>query len=175
MGRGKGSGAGGTSGSGSSTGPGCTAGRISASAVHRRQTRGPGHSLGRAPVTEELVTRWPVGSVWSDDPTSQDNKGRRRPACQHRAPAGTELCQSLNKQALMWLVDRARPWPHPPSPLPQGSGPGLSLRVLQKRQDGAPTPSRGSQRSTGCSGKSAGGGRGEELTVRCQEQWVLGE
>lgn len=101
VGRGKGSGPGGTSGSGSSTGPGCTAGRISASAVHRRQTRGPGHSLGRAPVTEEPVTRWPAVSGWSGDPTSQDDEGRRRPACQHRAPAGTELCQSLNKQALM--------------------------------------------------------------------------
>lgn len=31
-------------------------------------------------MTEELVTRWPVGCGWYGDPTSQDDKGRRRPA-----------------------------------------------------------------------------------------------
>lgn len=49
----------GTSGSGWSTGPGCRACHISASEARRRQTRGPSHSPGRAPGTEDLVSRWP--------------------------------------------------------------------------------------------------------------------
>lgn len=128
----------GTSGSGSSTGPGCTAGRISASAAHRRQTRGPSHSLERAPVTEELVTRQPKGCSWSGDPTSQGNKGRRRPA----NTGLTFVSHSTNTHCCGQQSQSLATPTIPPAPIPEGSGPRLNLWVLQQRQDTAPLPAR---------------------------------
>ena len=151
----------GTSGSGWSTGPGCTARRISASAECKHQTRGPSRSPGRAPGTEELVTRWPMGCGQAVVPPPGQQSGEE--ACQHRVPAGAEVCQSLSKQASPWQQS------HPTHP--GRSGTQLAQPVGASAEAGqCSPPSWDPPKSIGCSGQRVGG-----LTVRCQEQWVLGE
>jgi len=141
-----------------STGPGCMACCISASAVHRRQTRGPSHSPERAPRTEELVTRGPVGCGRANGPISQDHKAGR-------GPANIECWLGLRSVSHSTITCRHGQGTHPTHP----------RGLVARGQPGSEAeqcfpPSWGPWRSIGCRGQRVGG-----LTVKCQEQWVLGE
>lgn len=161
-----------TSGSGSSTGPGCTAGRTSASAGHRRQTRGPSRSPGRAPGTEGLLTRWPAGSAAGLlAPLARMAEGGGGLPTQCRlglrfvSPSANRHCWGHQSQTLAT------------TPLPEGSGPRPSLWAPQQRQDSGAVPA-GVPGGSGWAGRggahrqvpgAVGAGRVVAGEVRCAE------
>lgn len=81
-------------------------------------------------------------------------------------PTWADVRQSLNKQALLG--------PHPPAPSRGDLDPDSAWGCFIQGRTVEPSE-QGPQRSSGCSGQAAGGRAGPGLTMRCQEQWVLGE
>lgn len=133
----------GTSGSGLSTVPGCMAGHTSASAEHRRQTRGPSHSPERAPGTEELVTKWPVGCGWGGGPTSQDDTGRR--VRSHTVQLGLKFASHPTNRH--YCGPQRQTLAAPVTPLPEGSAPRAQPGGTPAEARQWSPPSRGPLRS----------------------------
>lgn len=125
----------------------------------------PPQSIGVKPEGQAIVQRGHLGWRSRCDSagglTSQDNKGRR--------PSDTEPQQGL--KVVSHSTNK-----HYGDPQRQTVATPVTTPLLEGFAPRAqPAPPRGFPSSAGCLGQRARGWQRTGLTVRCQEQWVLGE
>lgn len=140
----------------------------------------PPQSIGVKPEGQAVVQRghlgqrsWSPSGLWAVTglvtPLPRTTEGRR--------PAHTE--PQLGLRLVSHSTNRHDSGPQrqtlatPVTPLPEGFAPRARPAGASAEPEHWSPPSWGW--ATGCSGQRADGWQGVGLTVRCQEQWVLGE